>query len=122
MVDKLKLEVVILICALLTGWACQTLVTTECLNATTLYGCTLGAAFSLYVMGLFTYLSIHGIDVDNPSKKDVCIFYGFLVIVALISMLMLILFEVSNIICWIVACALWYLACTIRHVMFWRWF
>ena len=121
MTDKLKFEVVILICALLTGWACQTLIITELLSTTTLYGCILGILLLLYIMGLSSFLSIHGIE-DKRLKKDAYLFYGFLAIVAAISMLLLIVFKVSNIICWIIACALWYLVCVIRHVMFWRWF
>ena len=121
MTDKLKFEVVILICALLTGWACQTLIITELLSATTLYGCLLGILLSLYIMGLFSFLSIHGID-DKHSRKDAYLSYGFLAVVAAISMLLVIIFDVNNLICWIITCALWYLVCVIRHVMFWRWF
>jgi hypothetical protein len=122
MVDKMKFEVVILICALLIGWACQTLVITRLLSPMTLYGCVFGTIFLLFVMGLFSFLSIHGISEDKESRRDAALFYGFLAIVASISMLMLILFEVNNIICWIVACVLWCLACTIRNVKFWSWF
>lgn len=122
MVDKLKFEVVILICALLTGWLCQTLATAEFLSTTTLYGCIIGAAFLLFVMGLFTFLSIHGVGIDKRSKRETTLFYGFLAIAAIILMLILILFGVNNIIYWIIACVLWYLACVIRHVMFWNWF
>ena len=121
MADKFKFEVIIFMCACLTGVLCKELATAKILSSTLLYGGILGIAILLFLMSFFTSISIHGVE-DKKSRKDERVFYSILGTFTLIAMLMLILFEAEPIIFWITTCVLWYLTCTIRIVLLWDWF
>lgn len=119
MVNRLKFEAVIVVCMLLIGWVCETLVVAKTLSILALCGYVLLLSFLLYVAGIFSFVSVDGVGNDKRSRKNAFSFYGYLAIIAIVSLLILIVLEVGNIICWVTACMLWCLSCIIRHVMFW---
>jgi hypothetical protein len=122
MKEELKFEFLILLCICFTGLLCEKLVTTTSLSPLLLYGGILGVAFLLFVCALFTTMSVSSISDHPEARKNTRVLYGFLSLVAILTLLLLLVFEVESIIFWSIICILWYLTCTIRIALFWKWF
>lgn len=122
MIGKLKLEAFILVFAIITGIICEKLSATALPSTALLYGGIVIITFSLTVIAFVTFLSIHGVSDEKETKKDAKIFYGIMGIVAIMTMLILIVFNIEHTVLIIVTCILWYLASAIRTVSLWDWF
>lgn len=121
MADKFKFEIAIIVCACFASIICNELVTAESLSTTLLLGGTVGIALLLFMMAFFTTTSIHGISEDKKTRKEVKVFYIYMSVVSLVTMLLLIVLGAKPIFFWVVVCILWYLASSIRIAILWDW-
>ena len=122
MKEEFKFEFLILLFICFTGFLSEKLVTATSLSPLLLYGGIIGIAISLFVCALFTTISVGSVS-DHPEvHKNTRVLYGFLSLIAIIALLLALLFEVNATVFWTVTCILWYLTCTIRVALFWKWF
>jgi hypothetical protein len=121
MADKFKFEIAIIVCACFASIICNELVTAESLSTTLLLGGTVGIPLLLFMMAFFTTTSIHGISEDKKTRKEVKVFYIYMSVVSLVTMLLLIVFGAEPIFFWVVVCILWYLASSVRIAILWDW-
>lgn len=122
MKEELKFEFLILICICFAGILCEKLLATPPLSPLLLYGGILGIALLLFICALFTTISVNSISDHPEAHKNTRILYGIISLIAIITLLLLLVFETNHIVFWMVTCILWYLTCTIRVALFWKWF
>lgn len=122
MKEEVKFEFLILLFACFAGLLCEKLATTMSLSPLLLYGGIVGIAFCLFVCALFTTMSVNSVTDHPDTHKNTRVLYGFLSLVAILTLLLLLVFEVDATVFWMTTCTIWYLTCTIRVAMFWEWF
>lgn len=122
MKEELKFEFLILLCICSVGFLVEKILTATSLSPLLLYGGIFGIASLLLVCALFTTMSVSSVSDHSEARKNTRVLYGFLSMIAILALLLLLLFEAESIIFWSVICILWYLTCTIRIALFWKWF
>jgi Mg2+/Co2+ transporter CorB len=122
MADKFKLEIVILVCACLTGVICEALITTKPLSSLSLCGGMIGIMILLFVIAIFTSISVNEVSENKKDRRKMRNFYGSIGFLAIMMMLLPILFGAVHTMFWVVISILWSFACLVRVAILWDWF
>jgi hypothetical protein len=118
MAEKLKIEIVILLCALCAGGICSELVSAAVLPPGVLYGGIFGIAFSLFALSVFISISVRKSPIN--ITEDDRVLYGFLSLIALMALMLLVVFELQPVAFWVTAGVIYYFSCVLRLVILWN--